>query len=114
MFVYTGIGEVPFVGQRAVGGKDLRGYTQGTYRSDKKTALQTEWRYNFYKKWGMVAFGGLAYTFETSSSNASGLLPAAGLGLRYSIIPKMNMNAGFDFAVGKDDFGLYFRVGEAF
>jgi len=24
------------------------------------------------------------------------------------------MNVGLDFAVGKDDWGLYFRIGEAF
>ena len=114
LYVYAGLGEVPFVGQRSIGGKDLRGYTQGTYRSDKKTALQTEWRYNFYKKWGAVAFAGMAYAFETETAAASGLLPAGGVGLRYSIIPKMKMNAGIDFAAGKNDFGVYFRVGEAF
>jgi len=30
------------------------------------------------------------------------------------MVEKYHMNVGMDFAVGKDDWGLYFRIGEAF
>jgi outer membrane protein assembly factor BamA len=113
-FNYLGIGEVPFIGQKVVGGKDLRGYTKGTYRSDKVMALQTEYRYNFYKKWGMVAFAGIASAFKYNGISGSGLLPAGGAGVRYQILPKQKMNIGVDVAAGKDDWGIYFRIGEAF
>ncbi|MEY2917685.1 MAG: hypothetical protein RIS73_1399 [Bacteroidota bacterium] len=113
-FVYGGLGNVPFIGQKVVGGKDLRGYTKGTYRSNSVAALQTEYRYNFYKKWGAVAFGGIANAFKVNGISGSGILPAAGFGVRYLVIPKQRMNMGFDAAVGKNDWGVYFRIGEAF
>lgn len=109
LYYYSALGSVPFIGEKAVGGKDLRGYSEGTYRSDMIMALQTEYRYQIYKKWGAVAFAGVAETFDHS-----GLLPAGGVGARYLIIPKRKINAGIDVAVGKGDWGMYFRVSEAF
>src|SRR6185436_4051470 len=53
-------GNVPFEGQTVVGGDDIRGYSEGKYRGDQVYTLQTEYRWNFYKRWGMVAFAGLA------------------------------------------------------
>lgn len=109
LYYYAGLGTVPFIGEKTIGGKDLRGYSSGDYRSDMVLAIQTEYRYHIYKKWGAVGFAGIAGAFD-----GSGLLPAAGLGARYMIIPKRKMNAGFDIAAGKGDWGLYFRVSEAF
>jgi outer membrane protein assembly factor BamA len=106
---------VPFVGKNVVGRDDLRGYTDGKYRANQVYDLQGEYRWNFYKKWGMVAFGGAAVaTDNMSGTNYSGLLPALGAGLRYKFIKSRNVNIGIDAAVGKDDWGLYFRIGEAF
>jgi outer membrane protein assembly factor BamA len=113
-FGYTGLGTVPFVGQKVVGGKDLRGYTKGEYRSDMVMALQSEWRYNFKEKWGLVGFGGFAYAAKTASTPASGLLPSIGTGIRFLALPKQQMRIGVDVAAGKNDWGLYIRVGEAF
>jgi len=44
----------------------------------------------------------------------SGLLPGAGAGIRFMAIESEKINIGIDVAVGKDDWGLYFRIGEAF
>ena len=49
-------GNVPFEGQTVVGGDDIRGYSQGKYRNNQVYTLQAEYRWNFYKRWGMVAF----------------------------------------------------------
>jgi outer membrane protein assembly factor BamA len=114
LYVYSGLGDVPFVGQKVVGGKDLRGYTQGEFRSDALTAIQSEFRYTFNKRWGAVGFGGFAYTFPYDGVPSSGILPSIGAGLRYMAIPKRKMNAGVDLAFGKNDWGIYFRVGEVF
>jgi outer membrane protein assembly factor BamA len=113
-FSYTGIGEVPFVGQRAIGQIDIRGYTNGKHRSNIVMNIQSEYRYNIYKKWGCVAFAGLATAFESDGIAGSGMLPGAGVGVRYMAIPKRRMNAGIDAAIGKNDWGIYFRIGEAF
>jgi hypothetical protein len=77
-------------------------------------ALQSEWRYNFKEKWGLVGFGGFAYAAKTASTPASGLLPSIGTGIRFLALPKQQMRVGIDVAAGKNDWGLYIRVGEAF
>ncbi len=69
----------------------------------------------FYKKWGMVAFGGLGIaTDDFEGNNYSGILPSIGTGIRFKAIKSRNINIGVDIAKGKDDWGLYFRIGEAF
>ena len=106
---------VPFVAKNVVGRDDLRGYTDGKYRANQVYDIQSEYRWTFYKKWGMVVFGGVAaVTDDLSGTNYSGLLPAAGAGIRYKFIEKRNVNIGIDAAIAKDDWGLYFRIGEAF
>ncbi len=104
------IGDVPFSAQSYVGGKDIRGYTKGEYRGNQTYAAQSELRRNIYKKFGGVAFFGLAMTVDPTSQ----LLPGGGIGIRYNILPKYNINAGIDGALGKDDWGVYFRMTEAF
>jgi outer membrane protein assembly factor BamA len=107
--------DVPFVGKNVVGRDDLRGYTDGRYRANQVYDIQGEYRWNFYGRWGMVAFGGAAIaTDDFSGTNYSGLLPAAGAGIRFKFILGRNINIGVDIAAGKDDWGLYFRIGEAF
>ena len=115
-FANATMGEnVPFNGKNIVGRDDLRGYTDGKYRANQVYNIQTEYRWNFYKKWGMVAFSGVAIaTDDFQGTNSSGLLPALGAGLRFKAIPSRNINIGIDLAVGKGDWGVYFRIGEAF
>ena len=106
---------VPFSGKNVVGRDDLRGYTNGKYRANQVYDIQTEYRWNFYKKWGMVAFAGVAVATDNwKGDNYSGLLPSIGSGLRFKAIPSRNINIGIDAALGKDDWGVYFRIGETF
>lgn len=108
-------GDVPFQGQSVVGQDDIRGYSAGKYRNNQVYAIQAEYRWRFYKKFGMVAFLGVATAVENVGDVFSGeMLPGIGLGLRYMMIPKERINVGMDVALGKDDWGLYFRIGEAF
>ncbi len=104
------LGTVPFVAQNYVGNKDIRGYTKGEYRGNQVYALQTELRWNFYKRWGAVGFAGIAMTTNPTSD----ILPGGGGGIRFMMIPKYHINAGIDGALGKDDWGIYFRITEAF
>lgn len=111
----TALGSVPFEAQTIVGGKVLRGYSEGEYRGDQVYALQGEYRWNFIKKWGAVFFAGVATPVNKGESWSFGdILPAGGAGIRYMMIPDIRLNVGFDAAVGKGDYGLYFRIGEAF
>lgn len=114
-FGVLSVGDVPFSGLNIVGRDDLRGYSNGKYRGNQVYNIQSEYRWNFYKRWGMVAFGGLAIaTNDFKGDNYSGLLPAIGTGIRFNAIRSRNINVGMDVAVGKEDWGLYFRIGEAF
>lgn len=107
---FGGMGDVPFSGQQSIGGKDIRGYTDGRYRGDIEATAQSEYRWNFYKRWGMVAFFGIAITERPYS----GVLPGGGAGIRFKMLPARNVNIGIEGALGKNDQGIYFRIGETF
>jgi outer membrane protein assembly factor BamA len=108
-------GNVPFEGQTVVGGDDIRGYSQGKYRNDQVYTLQSEYRWNFYKRWGMVAFAGVASAVQKLSDIPhTELLPGAGAGIRFKMLPSEKINIGVDGGVGKGDYSITFRIGEAF
>ncbi len=108
-------GDVPFEGQTVVGSDDIRGYSQGKYRNNQVYTLQSEYRWNFYGRWGMVAFAGVASAVETFSDIfKSELLPGAGAGIRFRMLPSQRVNIGIDGGVGKGDYSITFRIGEAF
>ena len=110
-----GVGDVPFEEQAIMAGTDLRGYTSGKYRADQKYTLQAEYRWAFAKRFGIVAFAGFGYVADKISEiQLKDVLPSAGVGLRYMMIPEYRINIGVDFAVGKDDTAFYFRITEAF
>jgi len=110
-----GIGDLSFEQQFIVGRQDIRGYTQGKYRGDYLLAAQGEYRWNFHEKMSAVGFLGLATVYGSINESDEGvILPGIGTGFRYNVFPKYHMNIGFDVAAGKDDWGFYFRVGEAF
>jgi hypothetical protein len=110
-----GIGELSFNQQFVVGQTDIRGYTQGKFRGNYTVNIQGEYRWNFYKNLSAVGFVGLATVFDSANESHDGqLLPGVGTGFRVNVFPKYHMNVGIDVAAGKDDWGVYFRIGEAF
>jgi outer membrane protein assembly factor BamA len=108
-------GDVPFEGQTVVGQDDIRGYSQGEFRNDQVYTLQGEYRWNFYRKFGMVGFFGVASAVEKAGDIfSSKILPGGGIGLRYRMIPSEKINVGVDFGVGVNDYSITFRIGESF
>jgi len=115
LYAVASVGDVPFSGQNIVSRDDMRGYSKGEYRANQVYNIQTEYRWNFYNKWGVVFFGGLGLaTDDFQGNNYSGILPSIGTGIRFKAIVSRNINIGIDVAKGKNDWGLYFRIGEAF
>ena len=110
-----GLGNIAFQQQTTIGGKDIRGYSEGKYRGDGIMDVQGEYRYNFNDKMGLVGFAGLAtlYGSDNDSFNWK-MYPGAGVGYRYRAFKAVKFNIGLDAAVGKGDWGIYFRIGEAF
>ncbi len=114
-FAGLGLGDLTFNQQFIVGQTDIRGYSQGAYRGNYLLALQGEYRWNFYKRLGAVGFAGVATLFDAINENDNGkLLPGIGTGFRYTVQQDTQLKVGIDVAVGKDDWGIYFRFSEAF
>ncbi|WP_067146204.1 BamA/TamA family outer membrane protein [Pseudotamlana agarivorans] len=110
-----GLGDIAFQQQVTIGGKDIRGYSEGKYRGDGLMAIQGEYRYNFNDKMGLVGFAGIATMYGSDTEEFDWkAYPGLGVGYRYAAFKKVKFNIGLDAAVGKDDWGIYFRIGEAF
>jgi outer membrane translocation and assembly module TamA len=93
----------------------IRGYIGGQYRDESSLTTQLEYRRPVYKRWGMVAFGGIGQVAPSLSElNADNILPSAGLGIRFRASEKDQINLSVDYARGKDSDAWYFRIGEAF
>lgn len=110
-----GLGDVVFQQQETIGGKDLRGYSSGKYRGDGMIDVQAEYRLNPFDKVGFVGFAGIATIYGSTVEEYNWkAYPGAGVGVRYRAFKTTKMNIGLDAAVGKEDWGIYFRVAEAF
>lgn len=115
-FSQMSFGEVPFQGQNVVRGDDIRGYSKGKYRNNQIYTIQSEYRYKFKNNnFGFVAFAGVAAAVpDFNGLLNTTYLPGIGVGVRYRILKKEKINIGIDVGVGKDDWSLTFRVGDAF
>lgn len=109
-------GHVPFQAQAVVGMDDIRGYSEGRYRGNQVYTVQSEYRWMFNNsRFGMVGFFGVATAVENASDIFdSTLLPGGGVGVRFRLIPALKVNVGVDVGLGKDDYSLSFKIGEAF
>lgn len=115
-------GDVPFDGYQNYGTRNsLRGYSTGKYKGKHMVAAQVEYRWNFYKRWGAVAFAGSGSVWGTEEGENNEKvferhwLPSAGTGLRFTISEAKKVNLRLDYAWGVDgNQGLYFGVMEAF
>jgi outer membrane protein assembly factor BamA len=113
-------GDIPFDGYQNYGVRNsLRGYAIGKYKGPNMVALQAEYRWRFYKKFGVVFFAGTGSIWGTKDSNLKfserDWLPSAGIGARYMISAAKKINIRLDYAWGVDgNEGLYFGIMEAF
>ncbi len=116
-FMYeSAYGDVPFSAETIVNGnRNLRGYANGSHRADQLLMVETEYRWNFYHRWGAVVFAGLAWSAdEVSQMTLADTLPGSGIGLRFRMIDAYRINARIDYGWGKDDQAVYFSIGEAY
>jgi outer membrane translocation and assembly module TamA len=78
-------------------------------------ATQVEYRWNFWKRWRMVAFAGVGEVApKLDELNTKDLLPSAGAGLRFMVSEKNRVNISMDYARGKEGDTVYFYIGESF
>ena len=110
-------GDTPYYDLCMLGSRfdKFRGYVGGQYRDDVGLTTQLEFRWRFYKKWGMVAFAGIGEVAPTiGDMSLDNLLPSTGLGIRFMASEKQGINLSVDYARGKNSEAWYFRIGEAF
>jgi hypothetical protein len=91
----------------------LRGFPMGRYVDDSAVSGQVEGRWNFYKRWSVVLFGGAGRIGEGFKDlGSSPNLYAGGAGIRYRIKEKEKLNIGLDVTYGDGNVEFYVVVGD--
>ena len=114
-------GEVPFQLLPSLGGGNImRGYISGLYVDKNHTALQGEYRFPIFWRFGGVLFGGVGQVAPSLGEfSFKGLKTSAGGGLRFRLDEKQKLNVRLDFALAdigyeKIGFNFYLNALEAF
>lgn len=116
-YIESVIGDTPFYRLPAIGGPSrMRGFFSGRYRDNFYGMMQLEYRQYVWKKFGIVAFGGLGNVSENILTyNFSTMKYSGGIGLRYLFNKKEKINLRMDIGFGSDGSrGIYFGIQEAF
>ncbi|WP_432712013.1 BamA/TamA family outer membrane protein [Pedobacter sp.] len=98
----------------------MRGYYRGRYRDENLLTAQTELRYRFTNRFGVVAFAGAGRVYQNGDFNFKGLKPNYGAGARYFYDPAKGLSIRLDYGVGKKEpfekrqSGFYISLAEAF
>ena len=92
----------------------MRGYAFGRYTDKIAYSLQAEYRWQVKDAWILTGFAGVAEVAPDYGSLFNDLLPAAGVGVRYTVSKTYKVNLALDVAVGKHGTEFYFTLGEAF
>ncbi len=109
-------GTSPFNAMSLLGsGRRLRGYYEGRFRDQNAALLQTEVRFDLYKRLGAVVFGAVGILGDARQllrpNDPKG---AYGAGLRFTINRRDHLNFRLDYGLGNQSSGLYLTIGEAF
>ena len=115
-FVSFTSGVAPFNAMSLLGGtKRMRGYYEGRYRDKNAALLQSEVRFDVYKRLGGVVFGAVGVLGDDQTVLRAGDPKAAyGAGLRFTINRADHLNIRVDYGFGNQSSGFYLTIGEAF
>ncbi|HEY3430703.1 MAG TPA: hypothetical protein VGK39_08510, partial [Cyclobacteriaceae bacterium] len=112
-----GIGDVPYTELPSIGSdNNLRAYYGGRYRDQNSMYALVEYRHTFNKKVGLSKHGFVVWTGAGEIWNdqieLKNTLPVVGVGYRFALQPRINLRV--DVGVGRDSFGFYLNITEAF
>ncbi len=115
-FLSFTMGTAPFNAMSLLGGtKRMRGYYEGRYRDQNAALLQSEVRFDLYKRLGGVVFGAAGILGDDQSVlRADDPKIAYGAGLRFTINRRDHLNIRLDYGIGRQSSGFYLTIGEAF
>jgi hypothetical protein len=93
---------------------NLRGYPIDQFVDNTTVTVQAELRWNFFRRWTVVAFGGAARIADTVGDIGSvNTLPAAGGGAHFMLKEKEKLSIGIDVAKGEgESVTMYFQIGD--
>jgi hypothetical protein len=104
-------GSVPFYLRPAV---SLRGVTAMRYQGHYVAQAEGELRYQFWKRFSLVGFGGAGTTWGGSERlDPQQTVGEGGGGLRYELARRYKLHGGFDVAFGPDGLIWYVVMGSA-
>ncbi len=93
----------------------LRGYAANRFRDNHMAAMQAEYRFPVWWRFGGTAFAGIGDVFGPNSETTwQNLKYGYGLGMRFALNKKERLNFRFDYAFGKENPTFYITVTEAF
>jgi len=109
-------GDTPLLEMARLGGAQImRAYHRGRYHDRNSVASQIEWRQKLSDRWGLVVFGGYGFvTSSISTFSPDHLRSTLGIGVRFLIDKKNNLNLRLDTTSGQIGYPTYLRLGEAF
>ena len=109
-------GNTPYYHLAMLGGDELlRGYYLGRYRDETLVALEAEYRYPLFWRFGGVLFAGAGQVADDPVDLPSEPLRwAVGGGLRFSLADRERLNLRFDLGFAPTSWGAYFTAREAF
>jgi outer membrane protein assembly factor BamA len=112
---------VPFYLLPQLGNDEImRGYYTGRYRDRNLLAAQTELRYRFSNRFGLVAFAGTGKVFANGHYFFNNLKPNYGMGGRYFFDTAKGLSVRIDYGIGEKkpnearQSGFYVSLAEAF
>lgn len=110
-------GDTPYTELSTIGSdNNLRGYYGGRYRDQHSAYAVVEYRHTFNKKVGLSKHGFVVWTGAGEVWNENidfaNTLPVIGLGYRFALQPRINLRV--DAGIGRDSFGFYINITEAF
>lgn len=114
------IGGLRLEGEQAFGdppfyllpGINLRGVPAGRYQGRTSIVTEAEFRWDFYRRWSLMAYGGGASAFDKwGQAFDKPLVYSYGSGFRYLIARKFKLRMGVDVARGPEEWAYYIVFG---
>ena len=101
-------GDVPFFSLPFI---SLRGIPAFRYQESNVYTVETEWRWNLYKRWSLVGFVGAGEALEDYGDIFSDVKVAGGTGFRYFLAKQYGLHAGIDVSRGPEIWAWNITIG---
>ncbi len=104
-------GDVPFYLLPSV---SLRGAPAMRYQGEEVAQAELELRWQFWKRFSLIGFGGYGAAWNDFAYLKNTVtVPTGGVGLRYELARRYQVDAGLDVAFAPDGVAIYFQFGNA-